>query len=585
MKKLISIIVLVFIFFSPLEGKIIHVPQDYPTIQNAIDASKDTDTVLVAKGIYLENINFHGKKIVVTSNYIFDSEPSTILSTIIDGGHSTNPDFQSCVMMVSNEDSSSVLQGFTLTHGKGSKWVDEHGAGIYREGGGILTALSSPTIKNNLIIDNEAIDKKGMISAGGGGIRSGDGNPKILNNVIMRNKGYYGCGITLNYTGAIVKNNIVYQNEGGAGYGGAGIWCNSNSVKGYKIFLDNNTIANNFCSSDGGGLLVWETLVTGVNNIIAYNYSAKQENASISLRTGGTVNLTYSNIENGLTGEGNISANPQLDITNQLLLAANSPCIDAGNPNLLFNDPENPNLPIPGQALFPSLGTIRNDMGAYGGKDRTFFPSWNFAPRIGFLTTVLDFKKVTIGDTGSVNFQAISFGEIEVRIDSLKITSNPQNFILENRFPLTISPSTAVLLNVKWNAVQSGYISDTLFIYHNDSTKSNPIKIKITGRGALPTTVEQNLTKPEVFGLSQNYPNPFNPETKIKFAIAKEAFVTLKVYNILGKELTTLINEVKSAGYYTFNFNAAKYLQESGIYFYRLQAGAFTETKKLILLK
>lgn len=85
------------------------------------------------------------------------------------------------------------------------------------------------------------------------------------------------------------------------------------------------------------------------------------------------------------------------------------------------------------------------------------------------------------------------------------------------------------------------------------------------------------------YSLSQNYPNPFNPSTNIGFNLPSKAFVLLKVYDILGREVATLMNEELSAGSYTRQWNAAN--MPSGIYFYRLQAGSYGETKKLILLR
>ncbi len=87
------------------------------------------------------------------------------------------------------------------------------------------------------------------------------------------------------------------------------------------------------------------------------------------------------------------------------------------------------------------------------------------------------------------------------------------------------------------------------------------------------------------YKLFQNYPNPFNPTTKIGFQIANPGFVSLKIYDILGREVATLIHEEKQAGEYEVNFDAGKFNLPSGIYFYRLRAGAFLQTKKLILIK
>jgi hypothetical protein len=85
------------------------------------------------------------------------------------------------------------------------------------------------------------------------------------------------------------------------------------------------------------------------------------------------------------------------------------------------------------------------------------------------------------------------------------------------------------------------------------------------------------------FVLSQNYPNPFNPSTTISFAIPSKAYVTLKVFDIMGREVATIVSEELSAGNYSRQWNAAN--MSSGIYFYRLQAGSYTETKKLVLLR
>jgi hypothetical protein len=85
------------------------------------------------------------------------------------------------------------------------------------------------------------------------------------------------------------------------------------------------------------------------------------------------------------------------------------------------------------------------------------------------------------------------------------------------------------------------------------------------------------------FVLKQNYPNPFNPSTTIKYSITSSDFVTLKVYDVLGNEVATLINEEKPAGSYEVNFDATQL--SSGIYFYTINASNFVETKKMILMK
>lgn len=88
---------------------------------------------------------------------------------------------------------------------------------------------------------------------------------------------------------------------------------------------------------------------------------------------------------------------------------------------------------------------------------------------------------------------------------------------------------------------------------------------------------------PSDYALLQNYPNPFNPTTTISFSIPKSGLVTLKIYNVLGKELATLVNEVKSAGSYNLNFNATEL--SSGVYFYKIESGNFSDIKRMMLIK
>jgi hypothetical protein len=99
--------------------------------------------------------------------------------------------------------------------------------------------------------------------------------------------------------------------------------------------------------------------------------------------------------------------------------------------------------------------------------------------------------------------------------------------------------------------------------------------------------VVQNSLEPQEFTLFQNYPNPFNPTTNIKYSLGSAGVVLLKVYNLLGSEVVTLVNRYQDAGSYTVNFNTnqGNFNLPSGVYFYRLQSGSFVSAKKLILIK
>ncbi len=123
----------------------------------------------------------------------------------------------------------------------------------------------------------------------------------------------------------------------------------------------------------------------------------------------------------------------------------------------------------------------------------------------------------------------------------------------------------------------------TLYLgVHDISLRTGQFQTLIAINDSGATYVEKEEI-PEDYFLSQNYPNPFNPTTKINYSIKESGHVTLKVYDILGREVAVLVNENKPAGSYTVEFNAANL--PSGVYIYKLTAGKFTAVKKLILMK
>ena len=139
-----------------------------------------------------------------------------------------------------------------------------------------------------------------------------------------------------------------------------------------------------------------------------------------------------------------------------------------------------------------------------------------------------------------------------------------------------------------WTDVNTGRTNSTVNAFavsgtnlfagtHGDGVWKRSLSDMITG------IEDQNKDLPSRFELYQNYPNPFNPSTTIRYSLPKTSFVTLKVYDILGREVGTLVNEQKPAGNYQVEFNASSFA--SGVYFYKIQAGSFAAVKKLLLLK
>jgi hypothetical protein len=153
-------------------------------------------------------------------------------------------------------------------------------------------------------------------------------------------------------------------------------------------------------------------------------------------------------------------------------------------------------------------------------------------------------------------------------------------------------PPTTLLTteNTIWIAPDYWIVQDIIPTNHINLSIINPAwKFSIAGLKTeveSVTNIEEEFSTPENFYLSQNYPNPFNPATKIKFQISSASggeFVKLNVYDVLGNEVATLINEKKSAGTYEVFWNAENI--PSGVYLYKLTAGNLIETKKMLLLK
>jgi len=178
-------------------------------------------------------------------------------------------------------------------------------------------------------------------------------------------------------------------------------------------------------------------------------------------------------------------------------------------------------------------------------------------------------------------------GSLSTPIAVAQITSDPGGIVTSEAFEYegkyvtsdSIQPGKGYWVKVN----QSGklILASLLSMF----CASNRIRIVPTEEmpPATPDDEEEITAIPKAYALQQNYPNPFNPATTMSFAISHQSFVTLRVYDMLGEHVATLVNEVKQPGEYTVRWNAASL--PSGVYFYRLQAGSFTETKKLVLLK
>jgi hypothetical protein len=190
-----------------------------------------------------------------------------------------------------------------------------------------------------------------------------------------------------------------------------------------------------------------------------------------------------------------------------------------------------------------------------------------------------DLTGISFGTGNKAKISAKIFYNNNLNVDSVTFVSSSDTLKLQSsNDSLTLSASGTgkfVIKGVAW--------------YNNKMVSVSPA----FSVAASITAIAKDELLPSEYKLFQNYPNPFNPSTTISWQLAAKSFVTLKIYNVLGNEVATLVNENQNAGKHSISFNAGQSLGNgqlkngltSGIYFYRIKAGGFTETKKLVLLK
>ena len=150
----------------------------------------------------------------------------------------------------------------------------------------------------------------------------------------------------------------------------------------------------------------------------------------------------------------------------------------------------------------------------------------------------------------------------------------------------TVSSWTREVLDISSLANSTTNLKIRFSMISNGSVVADGIyidNIKLSGYNVTPTSVTGITEIPVKYSLSQNYPNPFNPSTVISYNLAESNYITLKIYNELGREVSTLVNERQNAGSYSISFDGSNF--SSGLYYYKLESGGFTDTRKMLLIK
>jgi hypothetical protein len=437
---------------------------------------------------------------------------------------------------------------------------------------GILVNLgSNPLIEGNEICFNntQATSAKNQISIG----LQGNNSPVIRNNTIYGGESIPTGGISLwvsgagSFSNAVIEGNTIFNNSFGMT-----MLSSSNGV--INAVVRNNKIYNN-----------------NINPNVLVSGSGINVNGSSFNQPVITQNEIYGNwwgvtIQNGTI----VQAGPQPNLGN----IENADTTDDGM-NIIYNN-------IQGTDVFDLYNNCTNDIWAQN-NDWRVYDSLSIEQHI--------FHKADDPAHGLVKFIPFSgFIPVELKsftanvIDNIVLLEwvtasevNNSGFEIERRNPpLPKDPSDNPLQggeNNSWERIGfvegKGTITEIQFYSFADEELKPGLytyrlkQIDFDGTFEYSPVVEVEVGIPEQFELFQNYPNPFNPSTVISYQLPVNSIVTLKVYDLLGREVATLVDEYKPAGRYEVEFDAGNLA--SGSYFYKLQAGEFIETKKLILMK
>lgn len=430
-----------------------------------------------------------------------------------------------------------------------------------------LTLGCSPLIEWNEFINNNTqnTSAKNQISIG----TQGDNSPTILHNKIHGGMFNRTGGISVSTllsgssSSSIIAYNEIYNNSFGIAMTG------SNPI---TCYVHNNLIYNNKINPDvmvsGSGINTYGTAVVApiiTRNEIYGNWWGVTIQVGIVGQPGANPNI--GNIENADTTDNGL--------------------------NIIYGNAQGLNVYDLYNNTLDIIYAQNNDWGVY---DSTLIEAHIF-------------HNVDSSALGVVKFVPFST-QIPVELTSFTANAVDGNVVLNwttatelnnSGFEIQKRNHTSTSLSVtEWESI--GFVngngtSTETHIY--SFADQNPVagksyyrlkQIDFDGSFQYSNVIEFDLTSPMVFSLEQNYPNPFNPSTKIRYNIpsvisttGRNLNVVLKIYDVLGDEVATLVNEEKPAGNYEVNFDASKL--SSGVYFYQLLAGSFFETKKMILIR
>jgi len=568
-----------------------NVASTYPIIENVIIENNHSHnggglSFFRVNGPVLNNVIIRNNTATAFGGGVFSYVSTTTMTGVTISGNQNQGVGQGGGIMLAASDG--VFDNMTITnnyavgaHGGGIWTNDSGGEGAYNDGwimtnsvisgntsemfgGGILFAWSYPTLINCIISENNS-------NWGGGGIFGLDGG-FILKESIVRNNFSYGSGGGINLWGpfpdgygAIIEDCLVYENETGSDGGGmqfdedvdamvtrTSVYDNhaSGNIGGIDVMntsatMNNVTVSRN-TSTGGGGIGITSANIDVTNSIVWDNSGDEVWVYS------GSATVTYSDIEGGFDGEGNIDADPLFTHvwSGDFTLQGDSPCKDAGTADT-DGDGVDDITDYNGSA--PDMGAFETTLAALTGF--TLYPSQTYV--------ILTWAPTTE--------EGLLYYLLERSTDEDFAENIVSNYLNNPYYEDN---------NLEYD---TEYFYRVSFYAGDDWSEYSEI-ISVT----LDWLEVDGDQLPTVYALHQNYPNPFNPVTNLSYDLPEDAMVKITIYDVMGKSIRTLVNSSQSAGYRSLHWNATNDNGQpvsAGLYVYSIQAGQFNQTKKMILLK
>lgn len=631
-----------FIFAASLiYGQIIHIPADYPTIQQGIDVATPGDTVLVSDGLYNENISLLGKKpLLVTSLFVMDSDTNHINNTIIDGSQFSDIDNASVVAFKSGEDTTSILCGFTIRGGRGT-WDSIRDN---RCGGGIYISGSGAKIIYNKITENTVDDTQpgnGQETYGGGiGTSDEDAEYWIL---IEHNQIFYntaitmyglaaGGGIFMSYN-ARVADNVILGNTSTAtssyGWGSGGGFSSNDVDSGLAntLIILNNRFQQNTAESSYVGV---DGAATTVNAHLTFTGNEVIDNTGITSVDwgGGLGGLSIINPASGCIVKGNI-------------FRENHGTIDGGA-IILENNEQTPDPEL----VEISDNYFFNNEGTYGGAVRindipvlfenNVFNGNQASDEGGAICAVKwndhtnDRLITLINNSFSGNFAQVRGGALfsnqskPLIINSVFYNDSTTSgywkeiYMYDNQDTLDLAYCDIDQSQIRGNTFDGGGniyadpdfddldmlipgngspcrdAGTTSYVCHHGNTHSCPDHdilgaLRPQGESAeigayemMPQAIGGPLSEESSYWI-QFMPNPVYDHSVISYELDYDAPVIINLYTSYGNLIKHLLEETQQQGTHTLVFDTGNI--PAGIYFCHITAGNKSATGKITVLK